>query len=353
MNQNSRQSQSLIFFINKLKFWISYLNSKIRIILIIGSLGGLIGLSNTYFKPSNYKAVIRFNLENDQSTNALSGALGLASKLGIDVGNVGGGIFKGNNLIELIKSRMLIQKALTRNLQIPNSKFVNLAEMYVDLYGLKSNNVFNAINLKTLSDTSAFSFSENRLLESIYTSLIKSHLKIISDENSSIINLECVSTNENFSKLLVENVIAELSAFYKDIKTQKAVNNVLILQKQVDSIRLALNNSILDVASANDKIYNLNQALNIKRVQSSKIQIDVQGNSAIYIELVKNLELAKMNVRNETPLLLIIDKPILPLSPIIVNPILVFSIGFFVASFLTSVILIIRKIIFDAMNTTY
>ncbi len=347
MNHNSKQSKSLKYFINKLKFWISYLKSKIIIIVIIGSIGGLIGLRNSYFKPPNYKAVIRFNLENNQSSNALSGAIGVASMFGIDVG---GGIFNGNNLFELIKSRMLIQKSLLRNLHIPNSKSVNLAEMYMDLYGLKSNKDVNAINLKTLSDTSTFSFSENRLLESIYASIISSHLKIIPDPNSSIINLECVSTNENFSKLLVENVIAELSDFYKDIKTQKAANNVLILQKQVDSIRLALNNSILSIASANDKIYNLNQALNIKRVQSSKIQIDVQGNSAMYIELVKNLELAKMNLRNETPLLLIIDKPILPLSPIIVDPKLVFLIGFFVASFLTSVYLIIKKIISDAMK---
>jgi uncharacterized protein involved in exopolysaccharide biosynthesis len=350
MNHNSKQSKSLKYFINKLKFWISYLKSKIIIIVIIGLIGGLIGLRNSYFKPPNYKAVIRFNLENDQSSNALSGAIGVASKFGIDVGNVGGGIFNGNNLIELIKSRMLIQKALLKNLHIPNSKYVNLAEMYIDLYGLKSNKDVNEINLKTLSDTSTFSFSENRLLESIYTSIISSNLKIIPDPNSSIINLECISTNENFSKLLVEKVIAELSNFYKDIKTQKAANNVLILQKQVDSIRLALNNSIVGVASANDKIYNLNQALNIKRVQSSKIQIDVQGNSAMYIELVKNLELAKMNLRNETPLLLIIDKPILPLSPIIVDPKLVFLIGFFVASFLTSVYLIIKRIISDAMN---
>jgi uncharacterized protein involved in exopolysaccharide biosynthesis len=353
MNQNIRKTQSLKFFIIKLRFWIQFLKSKAVIIILIGSIGGILSLRNSYFKPPTYKAVIRFNLENDQGSNSLSSAIGVASKFGIDVGNVGGGIFNGNNLIELIKSRMLIQKALLSKINIQNSKYANLADMYMDLYGSSKKNNFDLISLKNINDTSNLTFNQNRLLESIYFTIISSNLKIIVDPNSSIINLEATSINEYFSKYLVENIILELSNYYKDIKTQKAAVNVLILQQQVDSIRYALNSSILNVASENDKVYNLNQALNIKRANSSKIQIDVQGNTAMYIELVKNLEIAKMNLRNETPLLLIVDKPILPLSPIIVNPILVFSIGFFVASFLTSVILIIRKIIFDAMNTTY
>ena len=42
--------------------------------------------------------------------------------------------------------------------------------------------------------------------------------------------------------------------------------------------------------------------------------IDVQANSAIYGEIVKQLELAKVTHRNNMPLIQIIDKPILPLE---------------------------------------
>jgi uncharacterized protein involved in exopolysaccharide biosynthesis len=42
--------------------------------------------------------------------------------------------------------------------------------------------------------------------------------------------------------------------------------------------------------------------------------LDVQVNSALYGELVKNLELARMALRRETPLIQVIDTPLLPLD---------------------------------------
>ena len=45
-----------------------------------------------------------------------------------------------------------------------------------------------------------------------------------------------------------------------------------------------------------------------------KIQIDLQASSAVYQEIVKNLEIAKVAHRNNTPLIQVIDRPILPLE---------------------------------------
>jgi uncharacterized protein involved in exopolysaccharide biosynthesis len=53
--------------------------------------------------------------------------------------------------------------------------------------------------------------------------------------------------------------------------------------------------------------------MNVKRVPSVNRQVDVQANTAILTELVKNLELAKVDLRKETPLIQIIDTPLLPL----------------------------------------
>ena len=87
-----------------------------------------------------------------------------------------------------------------------------------------------------------------------------------------------------------------------------------IYQKQADSIRIELNNAISGVAEASDNTFNLNAALNIKRVPSSHRQVDVQANTAILTQLVTNLEMARVTLLKETPLIQIIDKPILPLK---------------------------------------
>jgi hypothetical protein len=85
------------------------------------------------------------------------------------------------------------------------------------------------------------------------------------------------------------------------------------LQKQTDSIRAELNGAITGVAVANDNTFMLNPALNVNRAPSAKRQVDVQANTAILTELVKQTELAKVTLRKETPLIQVIDRPILPL----------------------------------------
>ena len=86
-----------------------------------------------------------------------------------------------------------------------------------------------------------------------------------------------------------------------------------ILQHQTDSIRAELNGAITGVAVANDNTFMLNPALNVNRAPSAKRQVDVQANTAILTELVKQTELAKVTLRKETPLIQVIDRPILPL----------------------------------------
>ena len=87
-----------------------------------------------------------------------------------------------------------------------------------------------------------------------------------------------------------------------------------ILEKQTDSIRKELNGAITGVAVANDNTFGLNPALNVRRAPSARRQVDVQANTAILTELVKQTELAKVTLRKETPLIQVIDRPILPLE---------------------------------------
>ncbi len=87
-----------------------------------------------------------------------------------------------------------------------------------------------------------------------------------------------------------------------------------ILERQTDSIRGELNGAITGVAVSNDNTFMLNPALNVRRVPTARRQVDVQANTAILTELVKQSELAKVTLRKETPLIQVIDRPILPLK---------------------------------------
>ncbi len=118
-----------------------------------------------------------------------------------------------------------------------------------------------------------------------------------------------------------------------------------ILERQTDSIRAELNNSISGLATANDNTFNLNPALNIRRVPSVRKQVDVQANTAILTELVKQSELAKVTLRRDTPLIQVLDRPILPLKKDKVGKLKGIVMGGFIAGFLILFLLTIKKLL--------
>ena len=122
------------------------------------------------------------------------------------------------------------------------------------------------------------------------------------------------------------------------------VTMIDILQNQVDSIRAELNGAITGVATASDNVYNLNPAFNVKRTPSTRRQVDVQANTAILTQLVAQLELSKVSLRKETPLVQLIDRPILPLEKDKLGRLKALVLGGFLAGFLSLLYLVFSRL---------
>jgi uncharacterized protein involved in exopolysaccharide biosynthesis len=104
---------SLKELVIKLKEWFIYLLSKWMVIGLAGIIGASIGLVYALNEKPIYTATLSFVLEDEKSGGGgLSGALGLASQFGIDMGGSAGGIFTGTNLLELFKSRRMVEQTL-------------------------------------------------------------------------------------------------------------------------------------------------------------------------------------------------------------------------------------------------
>jgi hypothetical protein len=313
---------SLNELILRLKEWLIFLKSKWKKILFAGIIGGLIGLTIAWFEKPTYKATLTFAMEEDKGGGGggLSGALGLASSFGIDLGGAGGGgAFAAGNLTELMKSRLIVEKVLLSPILI-NGKKLTLAEYYIQINELREawekNPALKNLQFLVGDDRSKYTLQQDSILKEIHKDLIdKGNLSIMQkDKKVTILSIEVTSENELFSKIFCESIAKETSDFYIETKSKKARINVNVLQKQVDSVRSELNGAITGVATETDNVYNLNPAYNIKGTPTKKKQIDVQANTAILSNLVVQLELAKINLRKETPLIQLIDKPILPLE---------------------------------------
>ena len=138
-NINSDSDEiSLKELILKMKEWVTYLKTKYKIILLFSFIAALIGLTIAIRDKPSYKAILTFTLEEDKgSGGGLSGAMGLASSLGIDLGGSAGGAFSASNIIELMKSRLIVEKALLNPVKITNGSIVSFAEYYIQVNKLR------------------------------------------------------------------------------------------------------------------------------------------------------------------------------------------------------------------------
>jgi uncharacterized protein involved in exopolysaccharide biosynthesis len=338
---------SLKELIQKIQEWIAYLKTQWKLIIGIAAIGGIIGFVYASFQKPTYIATTTFVLEENNAGGGMGGAMGLASSLGFDLGGGGGGLFTSSNIIELMKSRLVVEKTLLNPVQIAG-KEMSLADYYIQINKIKEGwakkPALANINFPVNADRTKFSLVQDSILQTISAGLTKNNLVIAQkDKKVSIISLTVKTQNELFSKLFCEQLLKETSDFYIETKSKKSRLNVDILQHQADSIRGELNGAITGVAAASDNVYNLNPALNVKRTPSTRRQVDVQANTAILTQLVAQLELSKVSLRKETPLVQLIDRPILPLEKDKVGRLKSLELGGFLAGFLTLIYLIFRR----------
>ena len=308
--ENIKDEISLKVLKIKIKELFSIILAKWKIIFLFCILGAIFGYYYSTNKEDVYVAELTFTVENDKPM-ILGGSL--ASTLGFDLGGSNNdGIFSSANIIELFKSRRMIEKTLLTSISL-NNKNITLADMYIfvnpsNLRALKTENILFPLN----KNRQEFSRLQDSILGTIYNEIKKDYLKIDQlDKKTSIAKVEMRFKNELFAKYFLDALAKVVSDDYNEMKTKKSKINMMVLQRQTDSVRVELNNAIngLDFSIQN----HLNLDLNDRKVNPKKQQVDIEINTKVLTELIKQLEISKVTVRKDTPLIQVIDSPILPL----------------------------------------
>lgn len=328
-----------------ISIWV-FIKRKWVFIVICGLFGFIVGLGYSFMRKPVYTARCTFVLEEGSKTSgALSQYAGLASMAGIDIGGSGGGIFQGDNIIELYKSRLMIEKTLLSVVSI-NNRTQLLLDRYIEFNKLRDkwNEVPSTKNISFHNSPNSFSRVQDSIITNIVTAFNKKSLVVTKlDKKLSIIEVVFQSKDEFFAKEFTTKLVENVNGFYINTKTRKTLKNVLALQKRTDSVKAILNSSIHGVASSMDATPNANPTLLTLRVPSQQKQIDVQANAAMYGEVVKNLEMSKFSLQQETPLIQVIDLPVLPLSVDKPNKIVTSIIGFFLGGIFIILFFLLKR----------
>lgn len=355
---NDSDEISVKELILKINEWWRYLYFKWPIIFLFGVIGSMIGVGYAFLTKPIYTATTTFVLADESGGGGSMGSLsGLASMAGIDLGGGGGGIFQGDNILQLYRSRKMIEKTLLTNVEIQGKKEL-LIERYIQTENLRKkwakNPKLNNLEFNTDSTTASPNF--NRLQDSIITDIIKRINKDIlsvtkPDKKLSFIRADVTYEDEIFAKIFNEQIVKNVNDFYTQTKTKKSVENVSILELKRDSVQSVINKAIYSAVEIADATPNLNPTKQTQRIApAQKSQFSAEANKAILSVLIQNLEMAKVTLIKDAPLIQVIDEPVLPLYKEKFGKLKGLIYGGLIAGFLAGLWFVIRRVFHDIMK---
>jgi hypothetical protein len=302
---------SLKDLILKIKEIWQYLLSKWVIITVVGVLSASLGLLYSILKTPEYKATLSFSvIEKSSSGGGLSA---LAGQFGFNVGASGASVFSGSNMIELLQSRNLIEGTLLSAVEI-NGKPCRLIEYYRELNPPEDDDfIGKSISYPMNLERENFTRVQDSLLYDLNRTITKDKLSVEKrGKDVNIINISFLNENELFAKLFTEKLIGIVSEFYIQTKTKNITINLERMEERADSVRREYERALSDQANYFDQ--NMNPAKRSVMVEQQKIQTRVQLAGTTYVELMKNVEILKLDLIQQTPLIQVIDTPIMPLD---------------------------------------
>ncbi len=250
----------------------------------------------------------------------MGGLSGIASQFGISLGAGSGGIFGGDNIYEILTSRKMIEEALLVPNQI-DGKIENLLNLYLTTYKINDDwstsekAYIRNLKFPLYQNRKTFSRSQDSIILKVYKRIVEDQLEVTKrDKKLTIGDVVFVSKNEQLSKLFVENLMNVASKYYVESNTKVTKINYDALKRQTDSIKNVYDNAITQKAYMSDM--NLNSVRQSSNISIIKKQTEIQVSMVAYSEMKKNLEILKMSLIRQTPLIEIIDQPIYPLKKI-------------------------------------
>ena len=332
----------------KIREWWKYLLSKWLVILGFGILGGVIGFVYAYFKKPIYIATTSFVLEEGNKGGGLSGLAGIASVAGVGLGGNSGSIFQGDNILELYKSRSMIEKTLLTSFSMGNKQTL-LIDRFIEFNKLRENwkNIQNVDFSKNNSILKTNTRLSDSLMGVIVNDIRENYLKVEKpDKLLTIIKADVKSKDEIFAKMFNEEIVKNVNDFYVQTKTKKSIANVKLLQQKADSVNKVMNGSIYRAVEIADATPNLNITRQIQRIAPiQRSQFSAEMNKLVLSSVIQNLEMAKMELSRDQPLIQVIDNPVFPLEKEKLSKLVALIYGGLIFGFISVIVLVARKII--------
>jgi hypothetical protein len=177
----------------------------------------------------------------------------------------------------------------------------------------------------------------------IYNNIIENNLVVTYDAASPFNTATFNTRNMDFSRNAMKRLIDISSTYYMDNLYQLGKGNLGLADHRLDSIANALRKTDYSVASIKDITNNLIQqkgALDLTAAERNQALLNTQFTAA-----VNNLELAKVTLLPNAPILQVIDDPTFSTALSFVSVIVALIVGAIIGLFFGSIYLLVSRLV--------
>lgn len=283
---------------------------------IAALVGLLAGGLYYWFKPVTYTARTTFVVEDNKSSGGMLSAI--AGQFGFDIGGMGSGgsgVLAGDNVLELLKSRALIKKTLLTTLDSAGQE--TLADRYAQSRGwvsgwASSSKVGYPVHFTTGLQKSR---KEDSLLQVIIKKIVEQDLAVAKpDRKLGFFEVTVTMRDEALAHHFTRRLLQAAISFYIETRTRRLSTNIARLQSKADTLERILNRKTFSAAASGKMLLDLNPVYTAPDAAAEITSRDKMVQSTIYAEVMKNLEISKTALIQETPTVQVVDEPDLPLK---------------------------------------
>jgi hypothetical protein len=227
-----------------------------------------------------------------------------------------GGVLAGDNVQQLLRSTRMIKNTLLT--PFDDQKDITIADEYARTAKLSEawgDKYTNGTPVTFPKNTETYTRLQDSLIQVIIKRISEKELSVGKpDKKLSFFEATVTMHNERLAQVFTNKLIQEATRFYIDTKTKRQRNNVNRLQVRADSIEALLNRKTYIASAANDIMLDKNPGYVTQAAAIELKQRDKGVLQSIYGEIVKNLEISRTMLLQETPTFQIVDEPELPLK---------------------------------------
>ena len=297
--------------------YISHLISRKKLLILASLIGLLIGISFALFRTIEYTARMSFVVEDSKSIPGTGLLSAISGQIGMDISSaLGGGsnLLTGENILELAKSRSFIRQTLLTPYQ--DSSSLSLADRYADIYQYKKKWA-RRISLNRQVDFPAnrkLTRTEDSLLNMLIDRIIEKDLTIFKPERRlGVFEINVIMNDDRLPALFCQRLMKSVSDFYIETKTRRIRRNIARLETLADSLRGNANVMIIQNTSSELDVMDINPIYYQKNANKIINNRNENLSNSVYGEVLRNLELSKASLLQETPTIQVVDQPDNPL----------------------------------------